>query len=236
MIIYCQYSVDLLKDLEPVYLDNPVGIRNKDSEGLKALFEALLYSSIAMTITGTSSPASGGEHLISHTLDMIANRDGISHDFHGRQVGVGSILCAALYERVMELDKPVIRELPTTINVDFWGSLSSVVEGEYAKKLARVAQVTDLLKDPLRWQALRKSLQPGLVAAARLKNCLSKAGGAHCYHHIRVNGQPLAREAFIDVVGNGNQMRQRFTILDLAMLTGVLPDHLEELVDTWLTG
>ncbi|WP_163340258.1 sn-glycerol-1-phosphate dehydrogenase [Desulfopila sp. IMCC35008] len=232
---YCQYSVDLLKDLEPVYLNNPGGVRRKDPEALKALFEALLYSSIAMTITGTSSPASGGEHLISHTLDMIANRDGRSHDFHGRQVGVGSILCAALYEKVLELDKPVFRALPTTINSGFWGSLSPVVEGEYGKKLERVVEVATFIEDPAKWQTLREDIQPGLVAASQLKNCLAKAGGAHCYQQIRANGQPLSRKDFINVVINANQMRSRFTILDLAMLTGVLPDQLEEVVDTWLT-
>lgn len=232
---YCQYSVDLLKDLEPIYLNNPEGIRGKDPEALKALFEALLYSSIAMTITGTSSPASGGEHLISHTLDMIANRDGRNHDFHGRQVGVGSILCAALYEKVMDLDKPVLRDLPPAINSGFWGSLSPVVEVEYKKKLERVGGVTEFLEDPKKWQALKDGIQPGLVAANTLKNCLAKAGGAHSYRQIRVNGQPLGRDDFVSVVINANQMRARFTILDLAMLTGVLPDNLDELVEQWLT-
>ena len=56
---FCQFSIDLLKDLEPVYLNNPDKIRNRDPDGFKALFMALFYSSIAMTITGTSSPASG---------------------------------------------------------------------------------------------------------------------------------------------------------------------------------
>ena len=101
---YCQFSVDLLKDLEPIYLDNPTDIKNKDPQAIQALFEALFYSSIAMTITGTSSPASGGEHLISHTLDMTANRDHKIHDLHGRQVGVASILMGALYERVMNIE------------------------------------------------------------------------------------------------------------------------------------
>ncbi|MBT8334176.1 MAG: iron-containing alcohol dehydrogenase, partial [Deltaproteobacteria bacterium] len=81
---YCQFSVDLLKHLEPIYLKNPQKIRDRDPAGFKALFEALFYSSVAMTITGTSAPASGGEHLISHTLDMLAARDNHAHDLHGR--------------------------------------------------------------------------------------------------------------------------------------------------------
>ena len=73
---YCQFSVDLLKDLEPIYLNHSEKIRNRDADSIRALFEALFYSSVAMTITGTSAPASGGEHLISHTLDMLADISG----------------------------------------------------------------------------------------------------------------------------------------------------------------
>ena len=48
-----------------------------------------------MTMAETSAPASGGEHLISHSLDMMSSIDGQPHDLHGRQVGIGTILAAA---------------------------------------------------------------------------------------------------------------------------------------------
>ena len=54
---------------------------------------------MAMTLMGTSVPASGGEHLLSHTLDMMAEVRGESHDLHGRQVGIGTVLSAALYRK-----------------------------------------------------------------------------------------------------------------------------------------
>ncbi len=56
---FCEFSIDLLRDLEPVYLRNPEKIRCHDPQGFKALFMALFYSSVAMTITGTSSPRLG---------------------------------------------------------------------------------------------------------------------------------------------------------------------------------
>jgi glycerol-1-phosphate dehydrogenase [NAD(P)+] len=145
---YCQFAVDLLKELEPVYLNNPLGIKDREPAALQALFEALFYSSIAMTITGTSSPASGGEHLISHTLDMIAGRDNRKHDFHGRQVGVSSILMAALYERVMSIDKPIFKAVPEAIDRSFWGDLSPVVEKEYLNKLPQMEKAAEFLSNP----------------------------------------------------------------------------------------
>ena len=232
---YCQYAVDLLKDLEPVYLENPKQIRKKDPVALQALFEALFYSSIAMTMTGTSSPASGGEHLISHTLDMLAVRDNRKHDLHGRQVGVGSILTAAIYEKVMQLEKPVFYEVPQQVNHTFWGTLSPVVDKEYHQKLVRIQQAVDYLQQPANWQLFKKTIQPGLVPAIQLKKCLSEAGAAHRFKDIRDDGIELQRDKFVEIVAHANQMRQRFTILDLAVILGIIPDQLDALVDEWVS-
>lgn len=232
---YCQFAVDLLKDLEPIYLENPKQIRKKDPVALQALFEALFYSSVAMTMTGTSSPASGGEHLISHTLDMLAIRDNKKHDLHGRQVGVGSILSAAIYEKVMQLEKPVFYEVPQQVSQAFWGSLFPIVEEEYQQKLVRVKQAVDYLQQPANWQLFKKTIQPGLVPAIQLKKCLLEAGAAHRFEDIRYDGIALPREKFVDIVTHANQMRQRFTILDLAVILRIIPDQLDVLIDEWLS-
>lgn len=231
---YCQFSVDLLKELEPIYLETPENIQKKQPEAIRALFEALFFSSIAMTITGTSAPASGGEHLISHTLDMIATRDGRKHDFHGRQVGVSSILMAALYQKVMRMDKPVFREAPKTINREFWGTLSPVVEQEYVKKLPKFDQVTELLSHPDNWAVMKNLLMPGLVSAQKLKNCLLQGGGAHRYFDLRDDGRQLEKKKFIETVKYANQMRERFTILDLAVLLDIIPGEIEQMIEQWV--
>jgi glycerol-1-phosphate dehydrogenase [NAD(P)+] len=187
-----------------------------------------------MTITGTSSPASGGEHLISHSLDMLAGRDGGSHDLHGRQVGVASILMAALYEEVLAVERPVFRAVPQQIDTGFWGSLSPVVAAEYQQKLPRFQEVADRLSQPEGWQELRQRLRTDLVPAAKLKNCLAKAGAAHRIGDISFAGAPLGRGEFLAVVAHANQMRARYTVLDLAAQLGILPAGLADLVDRWL--
>ncbi len=233
---YCQFSVDLLKDLEPVYLNNPQKIRNKDPEAYQALFEALFYSSIAMTITGTSSPASGGEHLISHTIDMLAGRDFRKHDLHGRQVGVASILMAALYEKIMDIEEPEFCEVPENIDLEFWGSLAKVVQPEYRKKLPKIRQAAAFLSVPKNWENLRSLIKPKLIQAFKLKNCLLEAGAAHRYSDIRDNDESLKHSKFLEVVNHANQMRERFTILDLAVMLGIIPNQIEQLIEEWVTG
>ncbi|MEE4240247.1 MAG: iron-containing alcohol dehydrogenase, partial [Desulfopila sp.] len=209
--------------------------KNREPFAFQALFQALFYSSIAMTITGTSSPASGGEHLISHTLDMIAARDGRKHDYHGRQVGVSSILMAALYERVISIDRPLFVNFPAKIDETFWGALSPVVEKEYQSKLSRMRSAAAFLSIPDNWRELQTLIGPTLVAAATLKNCLSQAGAAHRVQDLLDNGRSMQRKKFVETVEHANQMRQRFTILDLAIMLGIIPDELDSLVDTWVS-
>jgi glycerol-1-phosphate dehydrogenase [NAD(P)+] len=55
--------------------------------------KALVSSGVAMSIAGSSRPASGAEHLFSHQLDRIAP----GRALHGHQVGVGSIVIEYLH-------------------------------------------------------------------------------------------------------------------------------------------
>lgn len=232
---FCQFSIDLLKDLEPVYLKNPEKIKNRDPDGFKALFLALFYSSVAMTITGTSSPASGGEHLISHTLDMLAVRDNGYHDLHGRQVGVSSILTAALYERLMTIKRPQFRDPPKQVDKTFWGALTPIVEKEYQAKLPKMSQAIAVLRQADNWEALKAALKPHLIPARELKQCLQKAMAAHRYSDLHYNKLPVDKAFLVAVVNCANQMRSRFTVLDIAVLLGIIPEETEELVNTWLS-
>jgi len=59
-----------------------------DLEGIRLLATSLMLNGIAMEIAGSSRPASGSEHLISHALDTISNRPRL----HGLQVGVATYL------------------------------------------------------------------------------------------------------------------------------------------------
>lgn len=64
----------------------------RDQEGVRLLATAHLLSGIAMEVSGSSRPASGSEHLISHALDELSTRPRL----HGLQVGVAAYLVAKL--------------------------------------------------------------------------------------------------------------------------------------------
>lgn len=88
-------------------------LKNLVDEGLRILVEALISSSVAMCIAGSSRPASGSEHLFSHALDIVANRPAL----HGEQVGLGSIMMLYLHgSKLWRKVRKVLKEvkLPTT--------------------------------------------------------------------------------------------------------------------------
>jgi glycerol-1-phosphate dehydrogenase [NAD(P)+] len=70
------------------YLSHPAF----DLEGIQLLATALMLNGVAMEMCGSSRPASGSEHLISHALDAISDRPRL----HGLQVGVATYLMSIL--------------------------------------------------------------------------------------------------------------------------------------------
>jgi glycerol-1-phosphate dehydrogenase [NAD(P)+] len=63
-----------------------------DLEGGRLLATALMLNGIAMEVSGSSRPASGSEHLISHALDAGSKAPRL----HGLQVGVATYLISRL--------------------------------------------------------------------------------------------------------------------------------------------
>jgi glycerol-1-phosphate dehydrogenase [NAD(P)+] len=63
-----------------------------DLDGIRLLATSLLLNGIAMEICGSSRPASGSEHLISHALDAIS----VPPRMHGLQVGIASYIISCL--------------------------------------------------------------------------------------------------------------------------------------------
>jgi glycerol-1-phosphate dehydrogenase [NAD(P)+] len=62
------------------------------TEFQRSLASSLTTSGIAMEVAGSSRPASGSEHLISHALDSVSAKPKL----HGVQVAIASYLCALL--------------------------------------------------------------------------------------------------------------------------------------------
>ena len=90
---FSEYGAALAEMTAEMLVDAAPSIRPGLEESSWLVVKALVSSGVAMSIAGSSRPASGSEHLFSHRLDRIAPGAAL----HGHQVGVGTIMMEYLH-------------------------------------------------------------------------------------------------------------------------------------------
>jgi glycerol-1-phosphate dehydrogenase [NAD(P)+] len=90
---YSSYAAALSEMAAKLVIENAENIKPRLEESAWFVCKALVSSGVAMSIAGSSRPASGSEHKFSHALDRIAKKPAL----HGEQVGVGTIMMMYLH-------------------------------------------------------------------------------------------------------------------------------------------
>ena len=110
---FCQPIYDMMHDALLQVWDNCLAAREGEREAVAAVMQGLLLSGIAMQLFGSSRPASGAEHHISHLIDLRPEGLGpVRGASHGEQVGVGTILASREYHRIAAMEDIADRILP----------------------------------------------------------------------------------------------------------------------------
>lgn len=89
-----EYASALSRMSAKLVAENAEIIKKATEESARKIVKALISSGVAMSIAGSSRPASGSEHLFSHALDRIVPEPAL----HGEQCGVGSIMMMKLHD------------------------------------------------------------------------------------------------------------------------------------------
>jgi len=87
---YCEDAENLILGALDLVADS----LTSGEKSIEKLVEALIYCGASMMVVGSSRPASGSEHLISHYLDMHLGR----RLRHGIQCAIGALAMAAYHE------------------------------------------------------------------------------------------------------------------------------------------
>jgi glycerol-1-phosphate dehydrogenase [NAD(P)+] len=208
---------------------DPLAIRNRSPHAHGALSEALVLSGVAMVVAGSSSPASGGEHLISHLWDMESLALGKAKYLHGAQVGVTTCLSAAIYALLNALDTPMWQPHITTseevrrIRRDH-PVLSETILDQALTKHARGAKRLDMLKS--NWTEIQTGLRARKIPdPTYFRSLLEQAGAPAAFSDFNLSRQDARRTLAV-----AKDIRNRFTVLDLAAAAGLLPDHAETIL------
>ena len=82
------------------------GILAREEESIKALMEALIIIGILMSFAGSSRPASGSEHHLSHFFEITGILDGKPYFPHGIDMAYSTVITAKLREKLLSRPFP----------------------------------------------------------------------------------------------------------------------------------
>jgi glycerol-1-phosphate dehydrogenase [NAD(P)+] len=226
----------LVRDRGERMLGTAAGLTD-DPGRLAELGTLLTLSGISMGVAGSTAPASGMEHALSHLLEMAATATGGPGNLHGTVVGVASITAAATWAHVRQriadgaLDRPARLPDPDLIadriadafnRLDPTGAMAGECLADYAAKLRLLASRADPLAG-LRatWAERDAVLGALLIEPAALARGLRSAGLPVRFGDLR---SPVDDETARWAVANCALQRRRFGVADLAMLLGAWED------------
>lgn len=103
---FCPYIYELTYQQITGTLALAEGLMKRDLQSIRALMEALVVIGILMSFAGSSRPASGSEHHLSHFFEITGILDGSDYLAHGLDVAYGTFVTARLRERICESPFP----------------------------------------------------------------------------------------------------------------------------------
>jgi glycerol-1-phosphate dehydrogenase [NAD(P)+] len=224
--------VEQVLEAMPVLPSLAQAAHDAEPAGLADLARLLAGSGLSMGVVGSTAPASGSEHAVSHLLEMALTQRQQPGAPHGMQVTVATRLALRVWQlvdRTIRSTKPQVRvpEEPTSRDA---GALafaelgSKTVEecwtGYSAKRdwlLAHQADVEAMVSD---WDAFTKTLA---LPTPEQFDEVSHASGLPTLAHDLGPGYDAG--LLFWALRNSHLLRERMSIVDLADLLGVWTDE-----------
>ncbi|MBQ9940220.1 MAG: iron-containing alcohol dehydrogenase [Clostridia bacterium] len=184
---YCENIANLTREAVKriTALADKVTLNNEKAAG--AIMESLIFTGIAMKLAGTSRPASGCEHIISHFWESKKLEQGLISDFHGKKVGVATLMVAKEYHKMAQLESIKAHKE----NID-WKEIEQAYGENLAPEMLKLntPTVTDEV-DPAvfeeKWQEIRQIIRDELPTYEELMKLFKLTGAATTIEEIAVS-------------------------------------------------
>jgi glycerol-1-phosphate dehydrogenase [NAD(P)+] len=216
---YRSLPFELLEHDEQALLAAPERLIAGDPLAMTLLARTLIMSGFGMAICGGSYPASQGEHLIAHFLEM--HGDPADASFHGEQIAVTTLTMARIQGETLRLEQPRLVAAPATIGtfLSFYGpDIGAACWESFTGKLLsgeRLAAVNHRLTRD--WPEIRQAIRAVHRSATVLESALRRCGAP-----TQPSDLGLSDEIYAEAVLHAREVRDRYTFLDLAADTGAL--------------
>ena len=87
-------------------LNTAKGLLQRDEESIKALMEALVIVGIMMSFAGSSRPASGSEHHLSHFFEIVGIVNDEPYFSRGIDVAYSTVITSEIREKILISEFP----------------------------------------------------------------------------------------------------------------------------------
>lgn len=192
---YCEALADITREALRRITCLADKITVADEEAAGAVMQALVLTGLAMRFGNTVRPASGAEHMIAHYWEMKKAQQGLLSDFHGRKVGVATLMVAKKYKELQCCEHPSFHADCTD-----WSKVYSTYGSRFEQDVRRLNSPTvtqgitpELLED--NWQQMRSIIARELPDYDTLLSLMLKAGAPTTPDEIEVSAE-LAAEGF----------------------------------------
>jgi glycerol-1-phosphate dehydrogenase [NAD(P)+] len=210
----CEFAWIQLRDELEVVLDDSKRVLDRSKEAVLRLMNALLVSGLNITIVGNSRPASGAEHLISHTLEMYHEARNEIPPFHGLSVAMGTYVTLKAYRVIFE-DVRLKRTCLT--NEERFRVLSDFFGEEKAKRFMNLYE-RKIAPKQIDLDHVRRTLKP------TYEKFLKKVESALETIRVEELFAQYDLEFIVRLILVSNTIRERCTVLDLLDQVCLLKD------------
>lgn len=207
---FCQEIYDLTLDMVQQTLNLADGLINREENSVKVLMEALVIVGIAMSFAGSSRPASGSEHHLSHFFEITGIVHGEDYFPHGIDVAYSTVVTAELREKLLQQPWPEIQYRPQR---DAYIAEISRIYGPVAEGCIALQDKVGLYqKDMLSiYQAKEQEIRSVLAempAAGEIRKMLEAVG-------LKMGAfeNMYSPEKIRDAIAYAKELKDRYTVL-----------------------
>lgn len=186
------------------------GLVRRDEESVKILMEALIFVGIAMSFTGSSRPASGSEHHLSHFYEIVGIERNEPYFPHGVDVAFSTIITAALREEILSKPFPhsYFRQSREVYEAEMKRVYGSSAEGCIALQDKVGNYASQRLAVYLEKEAEIRAILQEMPGAKQIEQMLGAVGLDKAAFYEMYDAQKIA-----DSVAYAKDLKDRYTVL-----------------------
>ena len=123
---FCQYIYDTTYQMIALTQKTAKGLLERKEESIKTLTEALMVVGIMMSFAGSSRPASGSEHHLSHFFEIVGIINSEDYFSHGIDVAYSTVITAKIREEIKKQEFP--QQIFRLTNEDYTKKIKSIYQ------------------------------------------------------------------------------------------------------------